>query len=151
MAKASVTMKKANLRRRRRILKDDSADNLGKTATHARMKVQIVLPDGSRLGPGKIMLLETIDSEGSLVRAARKLKISYRHAWLYMQQINTAFSEAAVLTPNNGQGGGPSQLSDFGRSLIRHYRALEEEARTASVRQLEWLDRHRAHTEAANS
>lgn len=149
MAKASTKMKKANLRRRR-ILTDDSAKAESETP-HARVKVQVVLPDGSRLGPGKIMLLENIDSEGSLVRAARKLKISYRHAWLYMQQINTAFSEAAVLTPNNGQGGGPSQLSDFGRTLIQQYRALEAEARHASARRLEWLDRHRAPTQTTNS
>jgi molybdate transport system regulatory protein len=143
VTKAASTMKRASLRRRPRILTDDKAKPQGDEAC-SRIKVQIVLPDGSRLGPGKIMLLETIHSEGSLVRAARKLKISYRHAWLYMQQINKAFSEAAVHTPNSGHGGGPSQLSKFGKDLITQYRALEREARSAGARQLEWLDRHRA-------
>lgn len=111
-----------------------------------RMKIQIVLPDGSRLGPGKIALLEYIDAEGSLGRAAKRMNMSYRHAWLYMHQINEAFSDLAVLTPEGGHGGRPAQLSEFGRNLIKQYRELEEETRSAATNRLEWLDRHKSST-----
>jgi len=111
---------------------------------NTRMKIQIVLPDGSRLGPGKIALLEFIDAEGSLSRAAKRMNMSYRHAWLYMRQINEAFADPAVLTPEGGHGGRPAQLSEFGRSLIGQYRKLEEETRSAAASRLEWLDRHKS-------
>lgn len=131
--------------RTRRILREDRPESL-KDNSDTRMKLQIVLPDGSRLGPGKIALLELIKEEGSLSRAAKRMKISYRHAWLYMRQINEAFSEAAVATPENGHGGGPAQLTRFGQSLILQYRALEKEVRNAGACHLEWLDKHKSPT-----
>lgn len=136
VTQASVKAKKVILHSRARILKDDGPSE----AATPRMKIQVVFPDGSRIGPGKIKLLETIEEEGSLVQAARKLKISYRHAWLHMQHLNSTFAHAVVTTPANGHGGGPFQLTQFGRDVIAQYRALEKKARTASARQLAWLD-----------
>ncbi len=113
-------------------------------ASTSRLKIQIDLPGGARLGPGKIELLEQIDSEGSLSRAAEKMGISYRRAWLFMSQINKAFNEVAVATPEGGHGGGPARLTPFGRELIENYRAIEAEAALANERIMKWLDRHRA-------
>ena len=108
-----------------------------------RLKIQVDFPGGARLGPGKVALLEAIDAEGSLSRAAERMNISYRRAWLFMQQINQAFDEVAVATPEHGHGGGPARLTPFGRELIRHYRVMEEEARRAGAQIIAWLDRHR--------
>jgi molybdate transport system regulatory protein len=110
----------------------------------SRLKLQVDFPGGARLGPGKVALLEAIDREGSLSRAAEELEISYRRAWLFMQQINAAFDEPAVATPEHGHGGGPAKLTPFGRELIRHYRNLEAEAARAGQQLLAWLDRHRS-------
>ena len=109
-----------------------------------RLKIQIDFPGGARLGPGKVALLEAIDAEGSLSRAAERMNISYRRAWLFMQQINQAFDEAAVATPEHGHGGGPARLTPFGRELIRHYRVMEEEAGRAGLQIMAWLERHRS-------
>lgn len=109
---------------------------------HPRLKIQIDFPGGARLGPGKIALLEAIDSEGSLSRAAEKLTISYRRAWLFMQQINEAFDQPAVATPESGHGGGPARLTAFGKELIRHYRTMEDEAGRAGQQTIAWLERH---------
>lgn len=133
----------------RRILFKDRPNKV-RDKPNTRMKIQIVLPDGSRLGPGKIALLEHIDAEGSLSRAAKRMNMSYRHAWLYMRQINEAFADAAVLTHESGHGGRPAQLSDFGRSLIRQYRDLEVDARQVATSRLEWLDRHKSLNPAAS-
>lgn len=110
----------------------------------SKLKIQIDFPGGARLGPGKVALLELIDVEGSLSRAADKMGISYRRAWLFMQQINSAFDEVAVATPEHGHGGGPARLTDFGRELIRHYRTIEDEAARSGAQILRWLDRHKA-------
>lgn len=84
----------------------------------AKVKVQIDLPAGGRLGPGKIRLLELIETEGSLSRAAKAMGISYRRAWLFVQHINAAFDEPAVATPEGGHGGGAAKLTAFGRDLV---------------------------------
>lgn len=113
----------------------------GKASAH--LKLQIDFPGGVRLGPGKVELLEAIDRAGSLSRAAEDMKISYRRAWLFMQQINSAFDEVAVATPEHGHGGGPARLTPFGREIIRHYRSLEAEAVRAGDQILSWLEKHR--------
>jgi molybdate transport system regulatory protein len=121
----------------------DRKGGSGQSKDRTRLKIQIDFPGGVRLGPGKIALLEAIEAEGSLTRAAEKLHISYRRAWLFMQQINDAFDETAVATPEHGHGGGPARLTPFGREIIRHYRSMEEAAGRAGEQALAWLERHR--------
>lgn len=106
------------------------------------IKLQIDFPSGVRLGPGKIALLEAIDSAGSLSRGAAAIGMSYRRAWLFMQQINQAFDQPAVSTPESGQGGGPAKLTEFGRELIRQFRSIEKKAITSGGDVLNWLDQH---------
>jgi molybdate transport system regulatory protein len=108
------------------------------------IKLQIDFPGGVRLGPGKVALLEAIDSAGSLSRAAAQIGMSYRRAWLFMQQINQAFDQVAVSTPEHGHGGGPAKLTDFGRELIRQYRSIEKKAIASGSEILSWLDEHRS-------
>lgn len=108
----------------------------------ARVKIQIDLPAGGRLGPGKIRLLELIETEGSLSRAAKAMGISYRRAWLFVQHINAAFDEPAVATPEGGHGGGASKLTAFGGELVRKYRELETIANSDGKKIVSWISRH---------
>jgi len=52
------------------------------------LSIRIDLPSGSRIGPGKIALLEAIQSTGSISAAARSIGMSYRRAWLLVEEIN---------------------------------------------------------------
>lgn len=111
-------------------------------ARHARLKVQVDLRDGARLGPGKIQLLELIRTEGSLSRAAEAMGISYRRAWLFVQQVNTTFDTPAVATPEHGRGGAAAQVTEFGDELIRRFRSLEAVSREDGAATLRWLEKH---------
>lgn len=104
-----------------------------------RLKVQIDLPGGGRIGPGKIQLIELIESEGSLSRATQAMGISYRRGWLFVQQMNAAFDEPVISTPEHGHGGSAAKLTDFGKELICRYRRLESVAETQSDADLTWL------------
>ena len=52
--------------------------------------IRIDLASGGRIGPGKIALLEAIRSTGSISAAARSIGMSYRRAWLLVEELNRA-------------------------------------------------------------
>ena len=88
-----------------------------------------------RIGPGKIVLLERIMETGSISAAGRRLKMSYRRAWLLVDAMNRMFAEPVVVAAMGGAHGGGAEVTDFGHRLIETYRAVEkrfaEEANTA--------------------
>jgi molybdate transport system regulatory protein len=77
------------------------------------------------IGPGKIALLENIERTGSLSEAARRLQMSYRRAWLLLEDLNTAFQQPVARMSVGGRGGGGASLTSFGSDLVSAYRALE--------------------------
>jgi molybdate transport system regulatory protein len=77
------------------------------------------------VGPGKIALLENIGSTGSLSEAARRLKMSYRRAWLLLEDLNTSFQQPVAEMSVGGRGGGGASLTAFGTELVVAYRSLE--------------------------
>ena len=48
------------------------------------------------VGPGKIKLLELIDSLGSIAAAGRQMGMSYRRAWLLVDSVNRCFRQPVV-------------------------------------------------------
>jgi len=83
------------------------------------------------VGPGKIALLEAIDQTGSITAAAKSLEMSYRRAWLLLDEMNHALREPAVSTSQGGNSGGGSVLTDAGRQVIALYRRIEDGAAAA--------------------
>ena len=99
-----------------------------------------VYRDGSiAIGPGRIALLEAIDEAGSISGAARQLKMSYRRAWLLVNETNNALKQPAVSSSEGGVSGGGSQLTETGRALIQHYRKIEKEAAQAAQSHIDAL------------
>jgi molybdate transport system regulatory protein len=78
------------------------------------------------LGKGGAEILEGINSEKSLTKAAEKVGMSYRYVWNYVQKIEKAVGEPIVETYKGGKtGGGGARLTELGRSLLAEYRELE--------------------------
>jgi molybdate transport system substrate-binding protein len=77
------------------------------------------------LGPGRLELLEAIDSCHSISAAARKLGMSYRHAWLLVDSINRAAGEEMVRRKTGGREGGGAELTPRAHAAIAAYRALQ--------------------------
>jgi molybdate transport system regulatory protein len=96
-----------------------------KRATSIRFRIDFA--DNLNLGPGKIALLEAIETHGSLVRAATSLQMSYRRAWLLLDSLNETFNEPVTHSSAGGKSGGRSSITEFGRLLIKQYREMENE------------------------
>jgi molybdate transport system regulatory protein len=90
------------------------------------LSIRLDLSNGDRIGPGKIALLESIRTEGSISAAARHLRMSYRRAWLLVEQINKALREPAVAAASGGYHGGGSVLTPAGEHIVELYHAIEE-------------------------
>jgi molybdate transport system regulatory protein len=97
-----------------------------------RLSIRIDLASGDRIGPGKIALLEAIRSTGSISAGARALGMSYRRAWLLVEEINHALREPAVTAETGGRSGGGAALTPVGERVIGLYRSIETHARTAA-------------------
>ena len=91
------------------------------------------------IGPGKVALLEAIAQTGSITSAARKLGMSYRRAWLLVDETNRCLVEPAVATAAGGTRGGGTALTPAGAEFVRRYRALERRTETSVASQLQPL------------
>src|SRR5262245_49660301 len=97
-----------------------------------RLSIRIDLASGDRIGPGKIALLEAIRSAGSISGAARGLGMSYRRAWLLVEEINKALREPAVTAEMGGRHGGGAVVTPAGEQVVGLYRTIEANARDAA-------------------
>jgi len=77
------------------------------------------------IGIGKVELLEAIAGSGSLSQAARQMRMSYRRAWLLLDDMNVSFDEPVARTSTGGRGGGGAVLTPFGERLVAGYRKME--------------------------
>jgi molybdate transport system regulatory protein len=96
------------------------------------LSIRIDLASGERIGPGKITLLEAIRSTGSISAAARSIGMSYRKAWLLVEEINHMLREPAVKAETGGTRGGGAVVTAAGERIVGLYRAIESQARTAA-------------------
>jgi molybdate transport system regulatory protein len=87
------------------------------------VRFRLDLAPGCSLGPGKIDLLEAIAREGSLTRAAASLGMSYRYAWLLVDDLKSSFTTPVTAATVGGKRGGGVELTPFGRELVKRYRA----------------------------
>jgi molybdate transport system regulatory protein len=102
----------------------------------ARLTLRVDLAPLGAVGPGKIRLLEFVDEMGSISAAGRAMKMSYRRAWLLVDELNRLFKSPLVTTRLGGEAGGGAELTSFGKSMVRHYRDMEIEAQAAAAAHL---------------
>jgi molybdate transport system regulatory protein len=94
----------------------------------ARFRMRVMSGETIAIGPGKIALLEAIDETRSITAAARSINMSYRRAWMLIDQLNAALKKPAVRSAKGGEHGGGSELTPAGAALIAVYRRIETRA-----------------------
>ena len=97
-----------------------------------RLTVRLDFDGGRRLGAGKIALLEAIATTGSISAGGRAFAMSYRRAWLLVDELNQMFAAPLVAAHHGGAKGGGASLTEEGRRIVALYRGAEARMRTAA-------------------
>jgi molybdate transport system regulatory protein len=105
------------------------------------LTLRINLGPGGRLGPGKIDLLEQIESAGSISAAARAMTMSYKRAWDLVEEMNASFERPLVAAQTGGKKGGGAKLTSAGRSVVMCFRCIEQAAADAAAPHLAALQK----------
>jgi molybdate transport system regulatory protein len=90
-------------------------------------KLWLSVDEVALLGEERIALLEQIEAQGSITRAAKAAGVSYKAAWDAVDAINNLAPAPVVTTATGGRGGGGARLTDEGRRLITAYRTIAGE------------------------
>ena len=70
-------------------------------------------------------LLEQIMACGSLSEAARRLRYSYRRAWMLLDAMNRRWPTPLVRTATGGTHGGGAHVTEAGEKILRTYRDIQ--------------------------
>jgi molybdate transport system regulatory protein len=105
----------------------------------AALRLRVDFGAFGAIGPGKIRLLELIGEQGSITTAGRAMRMSYRRAWLLVENLNQSFRQPLVTTQRGGSTGGGAALTAFGREVIHSYRDMETQASKAAAKHLRTL------------
>jgi len=109
-----------------------------------RLNLRLTFPGGVPLSHGKAELMELIRETGSIRQAAAKMDMSYRRAWLLVDELNHLFREPAIETKQGGKSGGGAALTAFGEELLKRFRAMEARTMKTLAADLDWLAGHKS-------
>lgn len=97
-------------------------------------RIRITFEPDISLGPGKARLLEAIRDLGSIAAAGRRMGMSYKRAWLLVEQMNEAFRTPLVAAAKGGERGGGAALTRAGADVLKRYRRMEAATQRAVAR-----------------
>ena len=103
------------------------------------LKIKIEINENFIIGPGKVSLLESIITNGSISSAAKKMGMSYRKAWKLVKEINDASSTKIIITNTGGKGIGGTKISDDGLLFIKAFRSIEQKTLKAAINEQQYL------------
>jgi len=92
-----------------------------------RSKLWIEVCGEPVFGRGRRILLEAIDTHGSINRAAQEVDISFRRAWSHIKVMEERLGVKLVERQTGGKNGGGAVLTDNARKFLEKYEALEKD------------------------
>ncbi|MGO8800659.1 MAG: winged helix-turn-helix domain-containing protein [Roseiarcus sp.] len=106
-----------------------------------RLTIRLDFDERRRLGPGKVALLESISQTGSISAAGRAHAMSYRKAWLLVEEMNRMFARPLVAARPGGARGGGAELTEAGRQVAALYREAERKMRAGARTEIARMER----------
>ncbi|MGO9446324.1 MAG: TOBE domain-containing protein [Thiobacillaceae bacterium] len=98
---------------------------------HLVGRIYLDTDEGVLLAGQRVRLLEAIERNGSIQKAAKELGLSYKTAWDAVNSMNNLCDQVLVLREVGGRRGGGSQVTEHGRNMIKLFRAVEGEYQRA--------------------
>ncbi len=91
-----------------------------------RLGVRLFTSEGEKcFGPGIAELLERIEQDGSLRKAAGEMGMAYSRAWHVVNDCEKSLGFELIVRSVGGRAGGGSRLTECGSYLLASYRKLE--------------------------
>ena len=100
------------------------------------LHVRVVLEGGAVFGPGRAELLANIRRLGSIAAAGRAMDMSYRRAWLLVEETARDFGAPVVVASPGGARGGGAGLTPLGVRLLELYQAVMAKAAAAAAAEM---------------
>ena len=75
----------------------------------------------------RIELLYAIEKTGSISKATKEVPMSYKTAWEAVDSMNNLSHTPILTKATGGAGGGGTQLTAYGKNLLKTYTLLKEE------------------------
>jgi len=95
----------------------------------------------SFFGPGPVELLKNIADTGSINKAAKKMKMSYKKAWKLIHALNEQTSRPVVIVQSGGDHGGGSVITDEAKDLITYHVRLRKRFKNFLEKETKGLSR----------
>lgn len=85
-----------------------------------KIKSKVWLEKNNNLvfGSGRFLLLSAINSSGSINKAAKELKMSYRRAWSYINSAEKHLGRRLIIRKKGGLSGGGAVLTAFAIDML---------------------------------
>ncbi|MCK6650148.1 MAG: LysR family transcriptional regulator [Bacteroidia bacterium] len=77
--------------------------------------------NGTFIGYGRAILLERIKEHGSISEAAKSMKMSYKHAWEMVDNMNKQSKKPLIEKVAGGKGGGGTKLTADGLKALKKF------------------------------
>lgn len=87
-------------------------------------QVRIMVGKGLGMGPGKAAMLKAIQATRSINAAGKQFGMSYRRAWLLVEEMNQLFTSPLVIARRGGKGGGGAEITALGLRVLNDYEKL---------------------------
>lgn len=78
----------------------------------------------SFIGRGRVELLQNIQIHGSISKAAKQMKMSYKAAWDSVDIMNKLSNKPLVTKVTGGKGGGGTVITSHAKELIQAYEEI---------------------------
>ena len=95
---------------------------------YVKTKTWIENQEGELLfGKGKTEVLELIEQEGSIAKAAKKIGMNYKKAWTHVKILQKNLDDVLVESKKGGGEQGGSKLTPKADEFIANYRKLQKD------------------------
>ena len=80
-----------------------------------------------------VLLLNQIDETGSVRKACSRMQISYSTGWNVIKSLESQLAEPLINRTQGGAKGGKSNLTEYGKNIVRKYEAYSNELQKVSL------------------